>query len=100
MVNKKIGNIGAISVGGRYIANNFQFLPIFFLNFSKKKNIANFEQKMEEDEEIWEKENEKFFLIIYIINCMPFLIITIINCLQRIEDQETITRENELLCFP
>ena len=38
---------------------------------------------MEEDEEIWERENEKFFLIINIINCMPFLIITIINCLKK-----------------
>ena len=59
------------------------------------------EQKIEEDEETWERENEKSSLIIKIINCMCFLIITIINCLQKMgEDQETLGRENELLCFP
>ena len=44
---------------------------------------------MEEDEELWERENEKFFLII-----------NIINCLQKMEDQEMIGRANELLWLP
>ena len=48
---------------------------------------------MEEDEEMWERENEKFSLIINIINYMYFLIITTINCLQKMgENQETIGR--------
>ena len=47
-----------------------------------------------------ERENERFSLIINIINCMPFFIITIINCLQKMgEDQETVGRENELICL-
>ena len=37
------------------------------------------EQKMEDDEEIWERENERFSLIINIINYM----LIIINCLQK-----------------
>ena len=41
------------------------------------------EHKMKEDEEIWKRENEKFFLIINMINCMSFWIITIINCLKK-----------------
>ena len=48
---------------------------------------------MEEDEEMWERENENFSLIINIINYMHFLIITINNCLQKMgEDQDTIER--------
>ena len=37
------------------------------------------EQKMEDDEEIWERENERFSLIINIINYM----LIIINCLRK-----------------
>ena len=48
-----------------------------------------------------ERENENYFLIINIINCMHFLIITIINYLQKIgEDQDIVGRENELLYLP
>ena len=47
------------------------------------------DQKMEDDKEIWERENENFFFII-----------TIINCFQKMgEHQETIGKDNELLCF-
>ena len=48
---------------------------------------------------MWERENDKFSLIINIINGTTFLIITIINCLHKMEDQETVEREYELLCL-
>ena len=42
------------------------------------------EQKMEDDEEIWERENERFSLKINIINYM----LIIINCLQKTVGRE------------